>query len=144
LVGRWGAATPGCLDMVNFRERETVPQRFAHRTFYQHNPQVTLMRTTPEECDKLGEILAEKINRSVGPVEFLFPLRAISIISASGQPFHDPKADIALRESLRRHLRSDIPFEEVDAEINDPIFAERIVDRLLGMLQTTKPSSERT
>lgn len=136
--------TPGCLDMVNFRERETVPSQFAHRTFYQHNPQVTLMRTTAEECDKLGEILADKINRSVGPVCFLYPLRAISIISAPGQPFHDPKADNALRESLKRHLRSDIPLEEVDAEINDPVFAERCVDRFLSMLQTTKSSSERT
>src|SRR5678816_4377596 len=53
---------PGCLDMVNFGERATVPAKFAGRTFYQHNPQVTLMRTTPEECAELGRILADKVN----------------------------------------------------------------------------------
>ncbi|MFO0011528.1 MAG: Tm-1-like ATP-binding domain-containing protein [Planctomycetota bacterium] len=131
---------PGCLDMVNFRERQTVPLEFAHRVFYQHNPQITLMRTTPEECTRLGEILADKVNRSVGPVCFLYPLKAISIISAAGQPFHDPAADNALRTSIKSNLRADIPFEEVDAEINDPIFAERCVDRLLGLLRP-KPAS---
>ena len=130
--------TPGCLDMVNFREPATIPPQFANRFFYQHNPQITLMRTTPEECNRLGEILAEKINRSIGPVCFLYPLKAISIISADGQPFHDPVADEALRTSLKKHLRSDIPFEEVDAEINDPIFAERCVARLLGMMKDSR------
>jgi uncharacterized protein (UPF0261 family) len=130
--------TPGCLDMVNFREPSTVPSQFANRLFYQHNPQITLMRTTPEECSRLGEILAEKINRSIGPVCFLYPLKAISIISATGQPFHNPAADEALRTSLKKHLRSDIPFEEVDAEINDPIFAERCATRLLGMMNDSR------
>jgi uncharacterized protein (UPF0261 family) len=130
--------TPGCLDMVNFREPATIPPQFANRVFYQHNPQITLMRTTPEECNRLGEILAEKINQSVGPVCFLFPLKAISIISADGQPFHDPVADEALRTSLKKYLRSDIPFEEVDAEINDPIFAERCAVRLLGMMKHSR------
>jgi uncharacterized protein (UPF0261 family) len=135
---------PGCLDMVNFRERETVPPHFAHRTFYQHNPQVTLMRTTPEECDQLGRILADKINVSVGPVCFLYPMKALSIISAAGQPFHDPQADDALRHRLKQQLRPDIPFEEVDAEINDPKFAEKCVERLLEMLRDkTRPSSLR-
>src|SRR5882762_4478555 len=77
--------TPGCLDMVNFHGPESVPAKFKGRTFYQHNPQVTLMRTTPEECAKLGQILAEKINLSSGPVTVLIPLRAISVISAPGQ-----------------------------------------------------------
>jgi uncharacterized protein (UPF0261 family) len=62
---------PGCLDMVNFQAPETVPQKFAGRTFYHHNPQVTLMRTTPEECARLGAILAEKVNLSSGPVTVL-------------------------------------------------------------------------
>jgi uncharacterized protein (UPF0261 family) len=125
--------TPGCLDMVNFREPSSVPTKFAGRKFYQHNPQITLMRTNSEECDSLGKILAEKINHSVGPVHFLYPLRGISLISVAGQPFHDPQADEALRTSLKANLRSDIPFEEVDCEINDPGFAERCATRLLEM-----------
>jgi uncharacterized protein (UPF0261 family) len=126
--------TPGCLDMVNFGERASVPAKFAGRTFYQHNPQVTLMRTTPAECAELGKIIAEKINRYTAPVTVLFPRRAISIISAPGQPFHDPAADDALFTALCSHLRPEIPLVEMDAELNDPVFARACAEALLGNL----------
>jgi uncharacterized protein (UPF0261 family) len=127
--------TPGCLDMVNFGEPASVPARFAGRTFYQHHPQVTLMRTTPAECAELGRILAEKLNRYRGPVTFLIPRRAISVISAPGQPFHDPAADEALFSSLRRHLRPGLPVVELDCAINDPAFARACAETLLGHLR---------
>jgi uncharacterized protein (UPF0261 family) len=123
--------TPGCLDMVNFGPRETVPAKFAGRNFYQHNPQVTLMRTTPEECKRLGEIIADKLNASRGPVTVLLPLRGISVISAAGQPFHDPAADAALFGSIKSNLRKDIRVIELDANINDPAFAEACATTLL-------------
>ncbi len=122
---------PGCLDMVNFGERNSVPHKFSGRRFYQHNPQITLMRTTPEECNRLGEILASKVNLSVGPITVLIPKRAISIVSAIGQPFHDPQADESLFTAIKRNLRKDIVCEELDCEINDAMFAERCVERLL-------------
>src|SRR5438034_5717791 len=96
---------PGCLDMVNFYGPESVPAKFQGRNFYQHNPQVTLMRTTPEECARLGEIVAEKLNASKGPVSVLIPTKAISVISAPGQKFHDPAADKALFDTLQANLR---------------------------------------
>lgn len=130
--------TPGCLDMVNFGAPETVPTQFKGRNFYAHNPQVTLMRTTPEECAKLGKILAEKINLSTGPVTVLLPLKALSIISAQGQKFHDPVADRALYESLKGALRRDIPVKELDCEINDPAFAEACAQTLLQALKPIK------
>src|SRR2546426_4979522 len=111
---------PGCLDMVNFGPPETVPPRFQGRTFYQHNPQVTLMRTTPDECAQLGKILAQKINDSIGPVTVLIPRKAISVISAAGQKFHDPQADEALFTALKTNLRPDIEVPEMDCAINDP------------------------
>lgn len=123
--------TPGCLDMVNFGPRETVPAKFAGRTFYQHNPQVTLMRTTPEECKRLGEIIAEKLNASRGPVTLLLPLRGISVISAAGQPFHDPTADSALFGAIKSNLRADIRVIELDANVNDAAFAEACAKTLL-------------
>ena len=127
--------TPGCLDMVNFGEPATVPARFVGRRFYQHNPQVTLMRTTPEECAELGRILAEKINRYTAPVTVLLPLGGISIISAPGQPFHDPAADRALFESLKSHLRPGIPVVELQNAINDPAFAQACAERLLTQMK---------
>lgn len=127
--------TPGCLDMVNFGAPETVPDKFKGRTFYHHNPQVTLMRTTPAECAQLGRIIAEKLNASKGPVTVLLPLRAISVISAPGKPFHDPAADQALFDALKAGLRPDIPLVEMDCEINNPAFAAACAQTLLRSIR---------
>ena len=122
---------PGCLDMVNFGERATVPSRFSDRLFYQHNPQVTLMRTAPAECTVLGEMLANSVNRYTAPATVLIPARAISVVSAKGGPFHDPLADVALFESIKKHLKPTIPWVTVDLEINDPEFAKIAAETLL-------------
>ena len=123
--------TPGCLDMVNFHGPETVPAKFKGRNFYPHNPQVTLMRTSPEECAQLGKIIAEKINLSTAPVTVLLPKKAISVISAPGQKFHDPAADQALFDNLKANLRPGIEVLELDCAINDPPFAEACAQALL-------------
>jgi uncharacterized protein (UPF0261 family) len=122
---------PGCLDMVNFGPKESVPARFAGRTFYQHNPQVTLMRTTAEECAALGKILAQKANAYTSPVTVLIPKLAISVISAPGGVFHDAAADAALFAGIREHLRPGIPLVEMDAKINDAAFARACAEALL-------------
>lgn len=122
---------PGCLDMVNFGEPATVPAQFAGRNFYAHNPQVTLMRTTPQECARLGGWLAEKVNAYAAPVTVLLPRRGISIISAPNGPFHDPEADSALFDALTTHLRPEIPVISLACSINDPPFVEAAVAALL-------------
>lgn len=122
---------PGCLDMVNFGAPETISPAFAGRHLHRHNAQVTLMRTTPEECRDLGRILAQKVNASVGPVTVLLPLGGISMIAVPGQPFHDPAADDALFSAIRKWLSPGIPLVELDCAINDPPFAEACVERLL-------------
>jgi len=120
--------------MVNFWAPDTIPARFAGRRFYNHNPNVTLMRTTPEENAELGRVLAGKINLSTGPVALYIPTRAISVISAPGGPFHWPEADQALFEALRDHLRRDIPIHELDLAINDAEFADAMADGLVQMI----------
>ncbi|MBM3836105.1 MAG: UPF0261 family protein, partial [Verrucomicrobia bacterium] len=123
--------TPGCLDMVNFYAPETVPTKYQGRTFYQHNPQTTLMRTTPDECAQLGKIIAQKLNASTGQITVLIPWKAISVISAPGQKFHDPGADKALFDALKTNLRKNIEVIEMDCAINDPPFAEASAHALL-------------
>ena len=127
--------------MVNFGSPESVPAKFNGRNFYPHNPQVTLMRTTPEECVQLGKILADKVNLSTGPVTVLIPKRAISVISAPGQKFFDAAADDALFSAIRATLRSDIESIEMDSAINDPAFAEACVNALLENMKTRKPAA---
>lgn len=119
----------GACDMVNFGAPATVPARFAGRIFYAHNPQVTLMRTTPGENAAIGRWIVERVNRMEGPVRFLLPLHGVSAISRPGQPFHDPQADQALFDAIRAAWQP-APHRqliEVGAHINDPAFAEAAV-----------------
>ncbi len=122
---------PGCIDMVNFGERESVPKQFEGRKFYIHNPQVTLMRTSRDECVQLGAVLAAKVNSYRSPVTVLIPRRGVSGISQEGGPFYDPEADAALFESLTNGLRPDIQVISLDCSINDAAFARACSDALL-------------
>ncbi|WP_054949746.1 Tm-1-like ATP-binding domain-containing protein [Numidum massiliense] len=126
----------GALDMVNFGPKASVPDKFSDRLLYEHNPTVTLMRTTAEECAELGRRIAAKLNRAKGPVTLFIPLKGVSAIDQVGQPFYDPEADRvlikALRETIDDHV---VDVREVDAHINDPAFAEAMADRLHELYQ---------
>jgi uncharacterized protein (UPF0261 family) len=128
----------GALDMVNFGPRETVPAEFAGRTLYVHNPTVTLMRTTPEECAELGRRLGAKLSAATGPVALFVPLRGISAISGEGGPFFDAEADAALLAGLRETLAPSVEVHEVDAHVNDPEFAVAMAARLDDFLGGTR------
>ncbi|MUV56321.1 Tm-1-like ATP-binding domain-containing protein [Halogeometricum sp. CBA1124] len=120
----------GALDMVNFGPRDSVPDEFEGRRFHVHNPQVTLMRTTPEENAELGRIVAEKLNAATGPTALALPLGGVSMLDVEGEDFHDPDADTALFDALREHLDDDVELLELDVPINDDAFAEAMVERL--------------
>jgi uncharacterized protein (UPF0261 family) len=125
---------PGCVDMVNFGPRKSVPGKFADRTFYQHNDEVTLMRTTPEENAAIARFIAEKLNRYPVPPSVLLPLRGVSAIASPGGPFHDPEADQVLFATLKKELNPRVPVTELDAAINDPPFAQACAQALLERL----------
>jgi uncharacterized protein (UPF0261 family) len=130
----------GALDMVNFGPRDTVPAEFAERNLYVHNPSVTLMRTTPEECAELGKRLAQRVSATTGPATVFLPLRGVSAIAVEGGPFHDPAADAALFDAIRSHLdRSTVDLVELDLDVNDPAFANAMVDQLHAYI--TKPAT---
>jgi uncharacterized protein (UPF0261 family) len=121
----------GALDMVNFGARETVPPKFEDRNLYVHNPSVTLMRTTPEECAELGRRIAGKLAAATGPTSLFVPLGGVSMIDAEGQPFHDPEADAALFDALREGLAgSSVELIELEHNVNDEQFADAMVDKL--------------
>jgi uncharacterized protein (UPF0261 family) len=124
----------GALDMVNFGARETVPPQFEGRNLYVHNPSVTLMRTTPEECAELGRTIARKLAGASGPVALFVPLKGVSAIDVEGGPFHDPDADEALFRALRENLSANVELHELEYNVNDPDFAIAMVDRLLAYL----------
>jgi len=128
---------PGCVDMVNFGPLASVPEKYrvAGRQFYEWNPAVTLMRTSVDENQRLGEIFAERINAATGPTAVVVPQRGVSILDGDGQPFCDRAADEAMFAALRAGLRRGIEVVEVDANINDAAFAEQAVALLRRLME---------
>lgn len=127
----------GAFDMVNFWGRESVPERYRGRLFHAHNANVTLMRTNPEENRRSGAWLAEKLNRSSGPVRLLLPEGGVSMLDAAGQPFHAPKTNAALFEAIEQTF---VPSEthrvrRLPYHLNDPAFAAEIVAELRDVLR---------
>lgn len=130
---------PGCIDMCNFGSPDSIPSQYKDRLFYQWNPNVTLMRTTPEENQQMGEIFARKANASKGKTAFMIPAKGYSLLDSlneTGEPgvFWDPDADSSFVKGLRRNLDPKIEVSEINASINDPVFAEKAVKKLLEMM----------
>jgi uncharacterized protein (UPF0261 family)/ABC-type branched-subunit amino acid transport system ATPase component len=119
----------GALDMVNFGPMDTVPAEFRNRNLYKHNPNVTLMRTTPAENARVGRWIAERINRCDGPVRFLIPEGGVSALDAPGRPFHEPEADAALFRAIAETFRPgpNRQLVRLPYHINDPRFSDALV-----------------
>jgi uncharacterized protein (UPF0261 family) len=135
----------GALDMVNFGPPETVPAQFKDRTFYQHNPTTTLMRTTVHENAELGRILAGKLNGSAAPTVVIFPKAGVSLLDMESKPFEGKEERQALLDGIKQHLRADISLIELERDINDPAVADMIADHLLRLMVSlpTQTTSER-
>jgi uncharacterized protein (UPF0261 family) len=127
--------SPGCVDMCNFGARTTVPSKYQTRNLYEWNPNVTLMRTNAEENKRIGEMLAMTANQAAGPAVVVIPLKGVSMLDSPGGPFWDPEADRSCFDTIKTNLRQEIPFVEVDANINDPRFADRATEFLLRMIE---------
>lgn len=126
----------GALDMVNFGPMDTVPEKFKARIFYPHNPTVTLMRTTKEECIELGKIISGKINAAKGPAALFLPLKGVSMIDVEGKPFYGPEEDAALFDTLRRTIDpAKVELIEMDTDINADEFALAMAKKLVSMLK---------
>ncbi len=132
---------PGCVDMANFGAPETVPARYAARQLYRWNPNVTLLRTNVAENARIGEMLAVSANAATGPVALLWPLRGFSMLDSPAGDFWDPEADRACYAAVRARLDPSVRVIEVDANINDPPFAELAADTLLEMMRTRVEAS---
>jgi uncharacterized protein (UPF0261 family) len=120
----------GALDTINFHAPPTVPKRFRGRQTHAHNPEVTLVRTSPEESRRLGEMIAAKLRAARGPVAVGVPRGGLSLLSAKGGVFEDPRADAALIEALLDALPDRIEIIETERDLNDPTFATALADKL--------------
>lgn len=137
-VGIPQVVSVGATDMVNFWAMDTVPSEFRGRNLYKHNENVTLMRTTPAECRRIGEDLGRKVAAARGPTAVILPLRGVSAIDKESQPFDDPSARQALLQSVRESLGA-TELIELEAHINDPVFAETAARKLIQLMNRDGP-----
>jgi uncharacterized protein (UPF0261 family) len=138
VAGRHGlpqVIVPGCCDFFNQGPRHTVPERFRDRKSYFHNPVATLVRLSEAEGVALGRMVAERLAASTGPVAMIVPTRGFSLADAEGGDLYDPAADRAFIDALRDALRADFAYEEVDAHVDDPAFADLVADRYLTLVK---------
>ena len=138
VAGRRGlpqVVVPGCCDFFNQGAPHTLPERFRGRKSYYHNPVATLVRLSVQEGVELGELIAERLAGSTGPVRVIAPTRGFSLADAEGGDLWDPEADRAFLDALRDALRTDFAYEEVDAHVDDPAFAELVADRYLSLVR---------
>jgi len=125
---------PGCVDMANFWGMDTVPEKYRSRKLYQWNPSITLLRTNVEENKRIGKMIAKAANAATASVAVMLPLKGVSQLDSPGGVFWDPQADHACFEAIKRNLKPNIPVVELDNNINDPEFADRVAETLLDML----------
>jgi uncharacterized protein (UPF0261 family) len=136
VAGRHGIpqiVTPGCADFFNQGPLDSVPERWRDRPLYKHNPVATLVRIRSDEMARLGRLLAERLNGSVGPTAVIVPTRGYSLIDVEGGPLWDQEADLALVEALESDLREEIKVERVDLPVNDPEFGRLVARRFIEL-----------
>ena len=122
--------TPASVDFINFLAPDTVPPRYKNRNLFFHNPQATTLRLNSDEVRLVAEVMAEKLNRAIGPVKVLIPTRGFSSWDQKGKSFYDPGADRVFIDSLKRRLRASIMVSEIEVHINDSQFADLIVEEI--------------
>ncbi|MBP6736500.1 MAG: Tm-1-like ATP-binding domain-containing protein [Rhodobacteraceae bacterium] len=138
VVARTGApwvGSVGALDMVNFWAPATVPDRYQGRLFHHHNPNVTLMRTNPDENAAMGRWIAAKLNACAGPIRLLIPERGISALDIEGGSFWWPEADAALFDALRTGIADPSRLIFLPCHINDPAFAATAATTFLDLME---------
>jgi len=138
VAGRRGLpqlVVPGCCDFFNQGAPGTLPERYRGRKSYYHNPVATLVRVSAQEGVELGRMIADRLSGSTGPVRVIAPTRGFSLADAEGGDLWDPEADRALLDALRDALRDDFAYEEVDAHVDDPAFAELVAERYLSLVR---------
>jgi len=124
----------GALDMVNFGAKSTIPEKFLNRNLYVHNENVTLMRTTAQECEQIAIDIANKLNKATSPISLMLPLRGISAIAIEGQVFYDQVADEALFSTLKKNVGNNVEVVELDYAINDNEFSQALANKLISLI----------
>ena len=126
---------PGCIDFLSLGPFDSLPAKYKKRKVYYFNPARTMVKLSRGEMATLGEVIANKLNKAIGPTVVAIPLGGFNMYSHEGEALYDPEVDRAFIKALKKHLKPEIKVTEVDAHINDPVFAETVVPLLTGMIE---------
>ncbi len=124
----------GPLERKDSGDSLWVSRNLASRNYYVHDAYRVQARTDVEELRLIAETVAEKLNKSKGPVKFLIPVKGWSALSVKGQPLYDPDADRTFVEELRKNLRPEIELKELALPLNSSEFAMAVVEALDKMM----------
>jgi len=127
----------GCLDFILLGPIANLEEKYKKRPLYYFNPAVTMVKMTLEERATVGRVVAEKLNMATGPTKVMIPLKGFCMYCHPGEPLHDPEGDRVLIETLKKHLRPQIPIREVDAHINDPEFADAAAAEMIELIRNS-------
>jgi uncharacterized protein (UPF0261 family) len=115
------------ISRVGFTAEELAPELKIRKHFFMEELRVTVWLNT-RELEDMASIYAEKLNKAVGPTKFLIPKRGWISIEKEGSNFYDPQTARTFVDKLREKLKPEIEVREVDANIDDPVFAQAIVN----------------
>lgn len=126
---------PGSINYVVLGPLATLSPEWRSRKLIVHNPNLTLVRLSPEELRSVGKQVAEKLNRAKGPTHLFIPLKGFSFPDREKLAHWDPEGNQAFIDSLKKNLKPSIPVTELDAHINDPEFIDPLTEVFFAMMK---------
>lgn len=126
---------PGSVNYSVQGPLDTLSERMKNQKYIVHNPNLTLVRLTQDELAKVAEIAARKLNMATGPIHVFIPLQGFSYPDREGLPHWEPESNQVFIDVLQAHLKPSIPFEPVDAHINDELFIDKVMERFLSFMK---------
>jgi len=136
-AGRMGVpqvVAPGSINYTVQGPLASLPEALRSRRLIVHNPSLTLVRLSIPELQETGRIVARRMNAARGPVHLFIPLRGFSFPDREGLPHWEPEGNQAFIEALKSELDPRVPYNELDAHINDPAFIDPVAEEFLRMV----------
>ena len=129
---------PGSINYAVWGPLGSLSKELKSRKYIVHNPNLTLVRLSPDELVSVGKLTAQKLNLGKGPIRVFIPLRGFSYPDRKDLPHWEPEGNRAFIDSFKANLSPSIPVVELDAHINDPEFIDPVTEAFLSMMGRQK------
>lgn len=118
---------PGCVDLIDFPSWQDIPARFAGRPCHAHNRLISSAALNAQERRETAREIGHRLAKALAPVHVILPIQGIEEWDREGQPAHDPAGLAAFLDEMRSAIRHPVELTEIDAHINDALFAETVL-----------------